>query len=82
MAGVAAGSSGGLVGAGGVEFEGAHEAVVDEHGGVGVVVVNAGGLAGVFDSDGDVVAADTGDAAIVDGDVGVVGRVRAGRCRG
>ena len=63
-----------MVGPGGVEGEGADELVVDEHGGVGVVVVDAGVAASPLDSDGDAVAADSQDAAAIDDGGGCVGR--------
>ena len=46
-------AAGGLVAAVVVELEVAHEAVVDEHGGVGLVDHDVGGPAGMVDTDVD-----------------------------
>jgi hypothetical protein len=78
-----------LVASGGVELGCSDEAVVDEHGGVAVVVVDACDAAVPFDAKGNLIAPDVDDSATVDEDVGPVGRagqrdaeIDCGRCRG
>ena len=62
-----------MVGAGGVEGEGAYECVVDEDGGVGVVVVDVGVTASVLAADGDAVAAESDHAVVADDELGALG---------
>jgi hypothetical protein len=64
------GQSGRLVGAAGVEFEAADEFMVDEHGGVGVVEQDVGGLSAVGDTDVDSPWSDADDAVGLDDGVG------------
>jgi hypothetical protein len=54
--------------AGGVELDCSNEAMVDEHGGVAVVVVDTGGAAVPFDAHGNLVAADVDDSTAVHDD--------------
>lgn len=61
----------GLVGVGGIDPDGSDEFVVDQHGHVGVVEVDAGGAAGVADTDDPATPACADDAVSRDrrGDV-------------